>query len=167
MRNEQAQPSARGAQERQGCAGWRSQPEGPKPGAARPRARNEPAVAYHNTGVNGYLEHPNCEVQLSFIFYQQPLPSAGHPLRRIRHSFTAELEIETVFNISSERKLDYASQLAEVQVQVLTAARNLANVDIKILSNFRLAALEAYFYILATSGLCAFQADSPSNIFTP
>lgn len=36
VRNEQAEPSARGAQERQGCAGWRSQPEGPKPGAARP-----------------------------------------------------------------------------------------------------------------------------------
>lgn len=45
VRDEQAKPTARGAQERQGCAGWRSQPEGPKPGAARPLARNEPAGA--------------------------------------------------------------------------------------------------------------------------
>lgn len=43
VRHEQAQSSVRGAQERQGCARWRSQPEGPRPRAARPLARNEPA----------------------------------------------------------------------------------------------------------------------------
>ena len=62
VRNEQAEPSARGAQERQGCAGWRSQPEGPKPGAARPRARNEPAGAAIVLKLGAKLIEPLCQL---------------------------------------------------------------------------------------------------------